>query len=66
MDRLGLGRVTGGVSVFPAHAGMDRFPRLALNKAFPCSPHTRGWTDRGTLVYDGPAVFPAHAGMDRA
>ena len=31
-----------------------------------CSPHTRGCTDQGHDLQDGPALFPAHAGMYRS
>ena len=33
--------------MFPAHAGMDRIMDVFPAPPWPCSPHTRGWTDGG-------------------
>ena len=45
--------------VFPAHAGMDRYPQVCSAKGYECSPHTRGWTEwRIVKVYNDKKCSP--------
>ena len=53
------------VTLFPAHAGMDRTRRCRAPPRSCCSPHTRGWTAHVAMVDCPGILFPAHAGMDR-
>ena len=53
------------LSVFPAHAGMDRMALVLGACGKPFSPRTRGWTVPQVGHLLRMAVFPAHAGMDR-
>ena len=60
----GLHQLPAHRPVFPAHAGMDRYPRGRRRGSRAFSPRLRGWTGLRDDGVDLEVVFPAHAGMD--